>query len=87
MTDDSGGHRDDLLGAQDLDPATAGIASELSQQYFLEVLVLRSEGRQVAHHRGASEEGSCLVRARRGFYLQLAFFGGPGLWPRTIRPG
>ena len=47
MTDDSGGRTEMIYQRRDLDPATAGIASELSQQYFS--TVLRSEGRQVHH--------------------------------------
>lgn len=35
LTDDSGGRTEVVRGARDLDPATAGIADELSQQYFI----------------------------------------------------
>ena len=35
LTDDSGGRTEIIRSAQDLDPATAGIADELSQQYYL----------------------------------------------------
>ena len=35
MTDDSGGRTEIIRNAQDLDPATAGIADELSRQYYL----------------------------------------------------
>ena len=35
ITDDSGGRTEIVLSPRDLDPATAGIASELSRQYFL----------------------------------------------------
>jgi hypothetical protein len=35
LTDDSGGRTEIVHDASDLNPATAGIASELSQQYYL----------------------------------------------------
>lgn len=35
MTDDSGGRTEIIITAADLDPATAGIADELSRQYFI----------------------------------------------------
>ena len=35
LTDDSGGRTEIVRGARDLDPATAGIADELSRQYYL----------------------------------------------------
>jgi hypothetical protein len=35
MTDDSGGRTEIVRDARDLDPATAGIADELSKQYSL----------------------------------------------------
>ncbi|MEN3337514.1 MAG: Ca-activated chloride channel [Acidobacteriota bacterium] len=35
MTDDSGGRTEIVRGPRDLDPATAGIADELSKQYYL----------------------------------------------------
>ena len=35
MTDDSGGRTEIVRDPQDLDPATAGIADELSKQYYL----------------------------------------------------
>jgi VWFA-related protein len=35
MTDDSGGRTELVRGGRDLDPATAGIADELSKQYYL----------------------------------------------------
>jgi VWFA-related protein len=35
MTDDSGGRTEIVRDARDLDPATAGIADELSKQYYL----------------------------------------------------
>ena len=35
LTDDSGGRTEVVRDADDLDPATAGIARELSRQYYL----------------------------------------------------
>ncbi len=35
LTDDSGGRTEIIRDAQDLDPATAGVADELSKQYYL----------------------------------------------------
>lgn len=68
MTDDSGGRTEVVHNALDLDAATAGIADELSQQYYLGyVSDARKDGRWHAirvevrnrHHR---------VRARRGYF-------------------
>ena len=67
ITDDSGGRTEIIVSPQDLDPATAGIASELSQQYFIGyVSTLPKDGRwhtiDVRVRRG-----NYTVRARRGF--------------------
>jgi hypothetical protein len=67
ITDDSGGRTELIYTPRDLDPATAGIASELSRQYFL------------AYHSAAPKDGRWhsidvrvkggpyTVRARKGF--------------------
>ena len=67
ITDDSGGRTEIIYTPRDLDPATAGIAAELSRQYFL------------AYHSAAPKDGRWhaidvrvkggpyTVRARRGF--------------------
>jgi VWFA-related protein len=67
ITDDSGGRTEVIYTARDLDPATAGIAAELSRQYFL------------AYHSAAPKDGRWhsidvrvkggpyTVRARKGF--------------------
>jgi VWFA-related protein len=67
ITDDSGGRTELIYSPRDLDPATAGIASELSRQYFL------------AYHSAAPKDGRWhsidvrvkggpyTVRARKGF--------------------
>lgn len=67
ITDDSGGRTEIIISPRDLDPATAGIADELSQQYFVGyVSSLPKDGRwhtiDVRLKRGGHT-----VRARRGF--------------------
>jgi Ca-activated chloride channel homolog len=67
ITDDSGGRTEIIRSARDLDPATAGIADELSRQYYLGYAstgvkdgrwhTIRVELRNPDYH----------VRARRGF--------------------
>jgi VWFA-related protein len=67
FTDESGGRTEMIYSSRDLDPATAGIADELSKQYFLGyVSSLPKDGRwhtiEVQVRRGAHN-----VRARKGF--------------------
>jgi VWFA-related protein len=67
ITDDSGGRTEVIYSHRDLDPATAGIADELSKQYFLGyVSSLPKDGRwhtiEVQVRRG-----NYMVRARKGF--------------------
>jgi hypothetical protein len=67
ITDDSGGRTEIIRSPRDLDPATAGIADELSRQYYLGYTAtgvkdgrwhtIRVELRNPGYH----------VRARRGF--------------------
>lgn len=67
ITDDSGGRTEIVRWIRDLDPATAGIADELSKQYYLGYAAsgpkdgrwhsIRVEVRNASHH----------VRARRGY--------------------
>ena len=67
ITDDSGGRTEIVRWTRDLDPATAGIADELSKQYYLGYSMpgakdgrwhaIRVEVRQPSYH----------VRARRGY--------------------
>jgi hypothetical protein len=69
MTDDSGGRTEVITSARDLDPATAGIADELSRQYFLGyVSGVPKDGRwhtiDVQVRKGG---GTYTVRARRGY--------------------
>ena len=67
MTDDSGGRTEMIYSAQDLDPATAGIASELSQQYFLGYSSPAPKDGKWHTIEVRVKKGSYLVRARRGF--------------------
>ena len=67
ITDESGGRTEIVSGARNLDQATAGIASELSQQYFLGyVSTLPKDGRWHTI-KVQLRNGNHQVRARRGF--------------------
>lgn len=68
MTDDSGGRTEIVRDPQDLDPATAGIADELSKQYFLAYV---SPGRKDGRWHSIRVEVKnrpYRVRARRGYF-------------------
>lgn len=69
ITDDSGGRTEIIYSHQDLDPATAGIASELSQQYFLAYSSSApKDGRwHTIEVRVKKGNGTYRIRARRGF--------------------
>ena len=67
MTDDSGGRTEVIRDARDLDPATAGIANELSQQYYLGYPSPDHDDEQWHTIRVEVPEGSYRVRARRGY--------------------
>jgi Mg-chelatase subunit ChlD len=67
ITDDSGGRTEIIQSPRDLDPATAGIADELSKQYFLGyVSTLPKDGRwhtiDVRLRRGGNT-----IRSRKGY--------------------
>ena len=67
ITDDSGGRTEVIYTSRDLDPATAGIADELSKQYFLGyVSTLPKDGRWHSIELQL-RKGNYLVRARKGF--------------------
>jgi VWFA-related protein len=67
ITDDSGGRTEIIHEPRDLDPATAGIADELSKQYYLGYASLgRKDGRWHAIRVEATNR-SYRVRARRGY--------------------
>jgi hypothetical protein len=67
ITDDSGGRTEIVRGARDLNPATAGIADELSRQYYLGYAATGvKDGRW--HTIGVELRNPTYhVRARRGF--------------------
>ena len=68
ITDDSGGRTEIIRSPRDLDPATAGIADELSRQYLPRVRRDGSERRQVAHDQGRVAQSrlprACTPRVR-----------------------
>lgn len=67
MTDDSGGRTEVVRDARDLDPATAGIANELSQQYYLGYPSPGHDDGQWHTIRVEIVNGPYRVRARRGY--------------------
>ena len=67
LTDDSGGRTEIVRTARDLDPATAGIAHELSQQYYLGYPATGVKDGRWHAIRVEVRNGNYLVRARRGF--------------------
>jgi len=67
ITDDSGGRTEVIYSSRDLDPTTAGIADELSKQYFLGyVSSLPKDGRWHTIEVRV-RKGNYIVRARKGF--------------------
>jgi Ca-activated chloride channel family protein len=68
ITDESGGRTELIGSARDLDPATAGIADELSRQYFLGYASSApKDGQWHTIEVRLARPGSYTVRARRGF--------------------
>jgi Ca-activated chloride channel homolog len=70
LTDDSGGRTEIIGGARDLDAATAGIASELSQQYFLGYVSSRPKDGRWHNITVQVRRGNYQVRARKGFVAE-----------------
>jgi Ca-activated chloride channel homolog len=67
ITDDSGGRTEIIVSPRDLDPSTAGIADELSRQYFLGYTsTVPKDGRWHSIELRL-KRGNHLVRARKGF--------------------
>ena len=67
ITDDSGGRTEIIVSPRDLDPATAGIADELSRQYFLGYTsTVPKDGRWHTIEL-RMKRGNHVVRARKGF--------------------
>ena len=67
ITDDSGGRTEIIRDADDLDPATAGIAAELSQQYYLGYPAQSEKDRRWHTIRVEVRGSDYRVRARRGY--------------------
>ena len=67
MTDDSGGRTEIIRTARDLDPATAGIADELSKQYYLGYPSPEKKDGRWHTIRVEAKNRSYRVRARRGY--------------------
>jgi len=67
MTDDSGGRTELVRTSRDLDPATAGIADELSKQYFFAYPAAAKKDGRWHTIRVEVRDGRYHVRARRGY--------------------
>ena len=67
LTDDSGGRTEIIVSPRDLDPATAGIASELSRQYFLGYSTSSPKDGRWHTIDVRVRRGNHTIRARKGF--------------------
>lgn len=67
ITDDSGGRTEIVRAARDLDPATEGIADELSKQYYLGYPAASEKDNRWHSIRVDVRGGNYRVRARRGY--------------------
>ena len=67
ITDDSGGRTEIVRSVRDIDPATTGIADELSKQYYLGYSSPTKRDGQWHAIRVEVRDGRYLVRARRGY--------------------
>ncbi len=67
ITDDSGGRTEIIVSPKDLDPTTAGIADELSRQYFLGYISSAPKDGKWHTIEVRVRKGNYLVRARKGF--------------------
>jgi VWFA-related protein len=67
MTDDSGGRTEIIRQPRDLDPATNGIADELSKQYYLGYPASGKKDGRWHSIRVEVRNGAYRVRARRGY--------------------
>jgi VWFA-related protein len=67
MTDDSGGRTEIIETSRDLNPATTGIADELTKQYFLGYPAAAKKDGQWHTIRVEVKGGKYQVRARRGY--------------------
>jgi Ca-activated chloride channel family protein len=67
ITDDSGGRTEIIRSPRDLDPATAGIADELSKQYYLGYPASGQKDGRWHRIRVEVRRGTYHVRARKGY--------------------
>jgi hypothetical protein len=67
ITDDSGGRTEIVRSTRDLDPATAGIADELSKQYYLGYPSSGKKDGRWHSIRVELRNRSYRVRARKGY--------------------
>jgi VWFA-related protein len=67
MTDDSGGRTEIVRDSGDLNPATASIANELNQQYYLGYAAAGKKDGRWHTIRVEVRKGAYRVRARRGY--------------------
>jgi VWFA-related protein len=67
LTDESGGRTEIVRDARDLNPATADIASELSQQYYIGYAAPGKKDGRWHSIRVELRKGTYRVRARRGY--------------------
>ncbi len=67
LTDDSGGRTEVIREPHDLDPATAGIADELSKQYYLGYPAVAPRDGHWHSIRVELKDKGYRVRARRGY--------------------
>ena len=67
ITDDSGGRTEIVRTGRDLDPATAGIADELSRQYYLGYASTQEKDGRWHAIRVELKDSSLRMRARRGY--------------------
>lgn len=67
ITDDSGGRTEVIVSNRDLDPATARIADELSQQYFIGYASAAPKDGKWHTIEVVVRKGNYTVRARKGF--------------------
>jgi hypothetical protein len=67
MTDDSGGRTEIVRSGRDLNPATEGIADELSKQYFLAYPAGAQKDGRWHSIRVEVKRGAYRIRARRGY--------------------
>jgi len=67
LTDDSGGRTEIIYSQRDLDPTTAGIADELSRQYFIGYTSSAPKDGKWHTIEVQVRRGNYIVRARKGF--------------------